>query len=144
MFLFLYIWSCMLLSFISFFWLKCIVLTGVLASREEEDLLWLPVQYEARQINNSAFSGRDFCSWLFFLSNDLCFVVTVSFQLFWIPRHMTVLMFSIECFFSPLSLLFKVCVLQTDCYNKSHLLWCICSIILNSIVMLCMQFSIFF
>lgn len=34
----------------------------------------------------------------FFLSNDLCFAVTISFQLFWSPRHMIVL---IVVFFLP-------------------------------------------
>lgn len=40
---------------------KNIILTGLLASGEGEDLLWLPVQYEACKVNNSAFSGRYFC-----------------------------------------------------------------------------------
>ena len=43
-----------------------IMLTGVLANREGEDLLWLPVQYKACEINNSTFSGRDSSSWLSF------------------------------------------------------------------------------
>lgn len=53
-----YYYVCSFLILLLIFGVFCYFwFTGVLGSAEREELLWLPVQYQACQVHNSAFSG---------------------------------------------------------------------------------------